>query len=233
MNLHSLGLGAGTQPLPIPNILRLWLGEKAETSVSQHHHAAPTPDSSVDNLAKNLVNSLDPLTNANLADRLNPSQQLETPEQVETIAVLETQIDDLSPQAISYACDRLFQVGALDVFTQGITMKKSRLGTLLTVITPLAKVPGCEAVLFQETSTLGIRRSIQERSILQREIQTVTTEYGTVRVKVAWWGDRTNIMNVQPEYEDCAAIARSTNLPWQQIHTTALQTWQKLADVVE
>jgi uncharacterized protein (DUF111 family) len=55
-------------------------------------------------------------------------------------------------------------------------------------------------------------------------------------VKVAWRGDVgdvTNILNVQPEYEDCAAIARSTNLPWQQIHTTALQTWQKLADVVE
>ena len=195
MNLHKVGLGAGTQQLPIPNILRLWLGEEIEGFTSKSSAVSQTSQVSI-----------------------------ETTETTETIAVLETQIDDLSPQAISYACDRLFQVGALDVFTQGITMKKSRLGTLLTVITPVAKIADCEQVLFQETSTLGIRRSMQTRSILHREIQPVTTEHGPVRVKVAWQQSG-QILNVQPEYEDCAAIARSTNLPLREIQATTLKTW--------
>ena len=218
MNLHTIGLGAGSQQLPIPNILRLWIGERqAINGEHQHqvlaklsHHPIPQSEQILDSTVANLNNSW---------------QSPQIP--LETIAVLETQIDDLSPQAISYACDRLFQVGALDVFTQGITMKKSRLGTLLTVITPVAKVSECEAVLFQETSTLGIRRSIQERSILQREIRPVQTAYGAVRVKIAWQQEG-NITNVQPEYEDCAAIARATNLPWRQIHAAALQKGQEI-----
>ncbi len=227
MYLHTIGLGAGSQQLPIPNILRLWIGERRGIINQQEHQQQILPKPSHDP-AHQLENRLDSNV-ANLEGSLPDSTTYEetasgTP--LETIAVLETQIDDLSPQAISYACDRLFQVGAVDVFTQGITMKKSRLGTLLTVITPVAKIPACEAVIFQETSTLGIRRSLQSRSILQREIQPVNTAYGTVRVKVAWQEGR-SISNVQPEYEDCAAIARASNLPWRQIHAAALQNWQE------
>lgn len=224
MHLHTIGLGAGSQKLPIPNILRLWIGERQVINGEhQHqvlaklsHHPIPQSDQRLDSL-----DSLD----STVAHLNNSWQSPQIP--LETIAVLETQIDDLSPQAISYACDRLFQIGALDVFTQGITMKKSRLGTLLTVIAPVVKIPECEAVLFQETSTLGIRRSIQERSILQREIQLVQTAYGVVRVKIAWQQEG-GVTNVQPEYEDCAAIAREKNLPWRQIHAAALQKWQEI-----
>jgi uncharacterized protein (DUF111 family) len=79
------------------------------------------------------------------------------------VAVLETQIDDLNPQAIAYLSEALLQVGALDVFSQAITMKKSRLGILLTVICALDKIATCENMIFQETTTLGIRRTIQEQ----------------------------------------------------------------------
>ena len=135
---------------------------------------------------------------------------------LETISVLETQIDDLSPQAIGYVFEALFAVGAVDVFTQPIGMKKSRPGVLLTVICHPEKLSACETVIFQETTTLGIRRFTQERAILEREIQQVQTEYGLVRVKVAWsehLGKKT-IQNVQPEYEDCAKLARENQLPW-------------------
>ncbi len=220
MNLHKVGLGAGTQQLPIPNILRLWLGEKIEGFTAKSHAVSQNSQSNQSSSESNRhpLNNL--VTNSN---HLVETLKTET---TETIAVLETQIDDLSPQAISYACDRLFQVGALDVFTQGITMKKSRLGTLLTVITPVAKIADCEQVLFQETSTLGIRRSMQTRSILHREIQPVTTAHGTVRVKVAWQQSG-QILNVQPEYEDCAAIARSTNQALREIQATTLKTWER------
>ncbi len=147
---------------------------------------------------------------------------------LETISVLETQIDDLSPQAIGYVFEALFAVGAVDVFTQPIGMKKSRPGVLLTVICHPEKLSACETVIFQETTTLGIRRFTQQRAILEREIQQVQTEYGLVRVKVAWsehLGKKT-IQNVQPEYEDCAELARINQLPWREIHQIALNNYQ-------
>lgn len=188
--IKQIGLGAGTINLPIPNILRLWLGESTS-------------------LQSNFSDSED--TSSNL----------------ETISVLETQIDDLSPQAIGYAFEALFAAGALDVFTQAIGMKKSRPGILLTVICHPENLLSCEAVIFRETTTLGIRRTTQQRAILQREIQEVETEYGKVHIKVAWKGQSPEkvIANVQPEYEDCADLARKHNIPWREIQRLALQRW--------
>jgi len=197
MTLQRVGLGAGSRELPIPNILRLWLGEAGKRAEG----------------AEGAEGGL------------------------ETISVLETQIDDLSPQAIGYVFEALFAAGAVDVFTQAIGMKKSRPGILLTVICHSEQLPSCETVLFRETSTLGIRRSTQQRSILEREIQQVETEYGVVRVKVAWMGsdreqvsDRSEnpdrlITNVQPEYEDCADLARRYNVSWREVHRLALHIW--------
>ncbi len=181
MTLQRIGIGAGTHQLPIPNLLRLWIG------------AAALPSS--------------------------PSAHLES------IIVLETQIDDLNPQAIGYTYDCLFKAGAVDVFTQAIGMKKSRPGILLTVICPLEAVDACETVIFAETSTLGIRRSQQQRHALQREIQTIETPHGPVRVKVAW--HQGNVINIQPEYEDCARLAQTLQQPWQRIHQIALQSWHQ------
>lgn len=181
MQIQAIGLGAGSRNLAIPNILRLWIGEKSFVG------------------KENLTN-----------DR-------------EAICVLETQIDDLSPQAIGYVFDALFAAGALDVFTAPIVMKKSRLGVLLTAICHPEFQDACEAVIFRETTTLGIRRSTQERTILHREIQKVQTEYGEVQIKVAKSGQ--TIANVQPEYEDCASIARVKNISWREVHRLALQSW--------
>lgn len=188
--IKQIGLGAGTINLPIPNILRLWVGESA-------------------NLQSNFSSSED--TSSNL----------------ETISVLETQIDDLNPQAIGYVFEALFAAGAVDVFTQAIAMKKSRPGILLTVICHPENLLSCEAVIFRETTTLGIRRTTQQRAILQREIQQVEIEYGKVRVKIAWKGQSPEkvIANVQPEYEDCADLARKHNIPWREIQRLALQRW--------
>jgi pyridinium-3,5-bisthiocarboxylic acid mononucleotide nickel chelatase len=190
MQLQQIGLGAGTIQLPIPNILRLWLG--TETAVVK---SSPV-----------------------------------RPEYLETIEVLTTQIDDLNPQAIGYIFELLFKAGAVDVFTQPIGMKKSRSGILLTVICPLDRSIQCEQIIFKETSTLGIRREQQTRSILPRAIESVVTKYGTVRVKVARNNliDDDSIINVQPEYEDCAAIAQAHQIPWREVHQMALMAWNHL-----
>jgi pyridinium-3,5-bisthiocarboxylic acid mononucleotide nickel chelatase len=192
MQLQQIGLGAGTIELPIPNILRLWLGTQTGSSVA---------------------------TTAAVR-----------PEYLEQIEVLSTQIDDLNPQAIGYMFDRLFEAGAVDVFTQPIGMKKSRSGILLNVICPIDRANECEQIIFTETSTLGIRRDRQTRSILPRSIQSVVTKYGTVRVKVARNNlvDDNSIVNVQPEYDDCAAIAKEHKIPWSDVHQLVLMTWHNL-----
>ena len=210
MTLQKVGNGAGSAQLPIPNILRLWIGESSqELKVGKFKVEGDAP-----NVAKATL-SLSTQTN------LQPST-------LETISVLETQIDDLSPQAIGYVFEALFNAGAVDVFTQSIGMKKSRPGVLLTVICHPQDIGACEAVLFRETTTLGVRRLTQQRVILPREIQRVQTEYGEIRVKVAWNGSpHKTITNVQPEYEDCAELARANNRSWREVHQLALQTWYR------
>ena len=180
MTIRRVGLGAGSLDLPIPNILRLWLGEATTPSAPQLR-----------------------------ADIPNTSPHLET------ISILETQIDDSNPQALGYVFEALFAAGAVDVFTAAIGMKKSRPGILLTVICPSQQLLSCEAVLFRETSTLGIRRSTQQRAVLQREIQQVETEYGVVRVKVAWLGSEQEraIANVQPEIRRLCDGSKATQSP--------------------
>jgi hypothetical protein len=189
MKIQRIGQGAGSVNLPLPNLLRLWLGVDADGCTSlQESNASPF---------------------------------------VETIAVLETQIDDLNPQAIGYVLEALLAAGALDVFTQSIGMKKSRPGILLTVICYPDKMAACEAIVFRETTTLGIRHHTQQRLALQREIQSVTIKFGTVRVKVAWTGTAAerHITNVQPEYEDCLQIAQQHDLSWREVQRLALQAW--------
>lgn len=116
----------------------------------------------------------------------------------------------MTAQAIAYTMEQLLKNGALDVYSQPIGMKKSRIGTLLTVICPCDRQAICEQILFSETSTLGIRVRLQERKILYREIHEVTTEFGKARIKIAW---RDGFCTIQPEYEDCAKLARSHNVP--------------------
>lgn len=190
--LQTIGLGAGGRDLPLPNILRLWIGT-TDAEANEKTTESPTEK-----------------------NRTEPRESTS-----ETVVELQTQIDDCSPQAIGYVYERLFAAGALDVFSQAVAMKKNRLGTLVTVLCSLDAAPACEMILFTETTTLGVRRSVQARTALSREIITVTTQYGEVAIKIARTEDG-NIVNVHPEYEDCASVARSRNIPWQQVHQTAL-----------
>ena len=146
-----------------------------------------------------------------------------TPNQsLETVTVLETQIDDCSPQIFGYLQTELLKIGVKDVFTQAVGMKKNRPGILLTVICDGKDVNQCEEIIFRETTTIGIRRYQQQRSILERNIKVINTIYGDVRVKIATQGEK--IVNIQPEYEDCAKLARQHDLPFHQIALTVQKT---------
>lgn len=143
----------------------------------------------------------------------------------ETVTVLETQVDDLLPQVVGYLYDQLFAVGALDVFTQPVGMKKSRPGLLITVICPPQCQVACEMVLFAETTTLGIRAHQQPRTVLERQFKTLETPYGEISMKLAYHPANRQLMNAHPEYEDCAALARRHQVPWQVVHQAALVAW--------
>jgi hypothetical protein len=129
--------------------------------------------------------------------------------------VLETNLDDLSPQVVGALYDRLFEAGALDVWTTAAGMKKGRPGIVLSVLAPPGRERAVESVLFAETTTLGVRRHEVDRSVLARETATVATRWGEVRVKVATLPEGTR--RGAPEFEDCLALARKAGVPVQDV----------------
>jgi pyridinium-3,5-bisthiocarboxylic acid mononucleotide nickel chelatase len=125
------------------------------------------------------------------------------------IAVLETNIDDMSPELLGYTMESLLENGALDVFHTSVYMKKNRPAVMLTVLTRMADEQKLADILIKETSTLGIRRSTSKRYCMDREIIKVDTGYGEARVKIA---TREGVRKFSPEYEDCREIAKRTGL---------------------
>lgn len=224
MVLQRVGLGAGSRNLPLPNLLRLWLGQAPEGAT-----LAPGAGISGTVISGITDNLPDPQAQSQPMSWMDSAAIPLTPKgfPTETVILLETQVDDLTPQAIGYVSDRLFQLGALDVFTQGIAMKKSRPGHLITVIAPPDKADLCSHCLFTETTTLGIRCQPQQRLYLRREHQEVTTPHGPVGIKVAYDPTTGAVINAHPEYEDCARLAQRHNLPWRTIHLQALCQWQQ------
>ncbi len=142
----------------------------------------------------------------------------------ETIVALETQLDDLNPQVLGYLFEILYKNGAAEVFTQAIGMKKSRPGILLTVLCHPTEQQRCQDIIFRETTTLGIRVLPQQRFILDRTWESVDTLYGSVRIKLAYSPEKV-LLNLQPEFEDCANLARRSGHPWQRIHQAAIASW--------
>jgi uncharacterized protein (DUF111 family) len=126
------------------------------------------------------------------------------------VAVIEANIDDMSPQHYELALERIFAAGALDAWLTPITMKKGRPAITLSAIAAPHDEAAVSAALLRETSTIGVRVRIERRHVLAREISTVETPYGAVRVKrVAGAG----IDRWQPEYDDLLRIARERDLP--------------------
>jgi len=141
------------------------------------------------------------------------------------VVVLETQVDDVPAQILAFTTQRLLDAGALDAFLVPIIMKKGRPGHLLTVLARPQDVPILEDVLFAETGTLGVRRQEGLRSKLGRRHVTVSTRFGPIRVKLGLRGQR--VVQVWPEYEDCAAAADATGASLRDVQAAALDAWMR------
>jgi pyridinium-3,5-bisthiocarboxylic acid mononucleotide nickel chelatase len=138
-----------------------------------------------------------------------------------SVSVIEANIDDSTPQILGYAMERLFESGALDVTLTPILMKKNRPGTLVSVLAHPETVEQLAAVLFAETTTLGLRTYQAERRVLERSIAEVETSYGKVRIKHSPTGA------FSPEYEDCRRIAWAKGIPLRTVIAEAELAFRK------
>jgi hypothetical protein len=173
MVLRKVGYGAGQRDLPIPNVVRVLIGESIEGKAT-----------------------------------------------IEDLVMLETNIDNLNPEVYDYLITRLLSAGALDVTVTNIIMKKNRPAVQLSVLVPPGIVQSIQRIIFDETTTLGIRHYKVERHALPRQIHVVETNYGQVRVKIAERGEGKK--SAAPEYEDCRRLAEQTGQPLITIYQAAL-----------
>ena len=141
----------------------------------------------------------------------------------EAIVVMECEIDDMNPQLFGPLMDRLHDAGALDVFYASVQMKKNRPGTLVTVLAAPATREALTNILFAETTTIGVRYQEVRRERLEREIRTISTPLGPIRVKVACRDGR--VLNAAPEFDDCARLAAQHGLPVKEVQAVATKAW--------
>ncbi|UCF34875.1 MAG: nickel pincer cofactor biosynthesis protein LarC [Phycisphaerales bacterium] len=147
----------------------------------------------------------------------------EAPTEIDRITVLETNLDDATPEQIGYCIERLFEEGALDAYTVPINMKKSRPGVVLTVLCEDRTAEALQRTIFAETPTLGIRRYQVHRAKLARRHETVETPYGSIRMKIAeGLGART----ANPEYEDCRRAAAEHGAALRDVMAVAQAAWR-------
>jgi uncharacterized protein (TIGR00299 family) protein len=141
----------------------------------------------------------------------------------ERITVLACEIDDMNPQIFGALMDRLYDAGALEVFYAPVQMKKNRPGTLVTIIAPPERREALAALVFRETTTIGIRYHEMQRERLEREVVVVATPIGPVRFKVARLAGA--VTNAAPEFEDCARVAAERGLPIKDVQALAVKAW--------
>jgi uncharacterized protein (TIGR00299 family) protein len=160
------------------------------------------------------------------AERDTVSPADETPPGTEMI--LETNVDDLNPELYSYVLERLFAAGAQDAWLTPIVMKKGRPAVMISVLVSPSRQEAVRQVLFRETGTLGVRASIVDKQTLEREWVEVTTQHGSVRVKIGRLEG--NAVTVAPEYEDCVKVAREAGVPARDVYEEATRLAREAID---
>jgi len=180
MSIIGVGVGLGSKdPENFPNVLRLWLGEVAESGTS---------------------------------DRQDTEKR-------DTVVLLETNLDDVPGMVLGYAQERLFDLGALDVWYTQVQMKKNRPGVILAALVPEELETEACRLIMRETPTLGIRTRRVERYVAERLSLPMETQFGVVSVKVKSLGGRP--VAAAPEFDDCRRIALAQGLSFQEVYQQA------------
>ena len=141
--------------------------------------------------------------------------------ETDTVTRIETNLDDVSPQVLGAVMQQLLAAGALDVWFTPVQMKKSRPGTMLSVLCDEAAMEKISDIIFSETTAFGLRTEKIQRLKLARRFETVKTRHGEVTVKLGFKGER--LLQIAPEFESCRAIAEHTGVPLREVHLAALE----------
>ena len=166
--IKKIAYGIGHRDLEIPNVLRVYLGEK------------------------------------------------ESSEKIGEQYILETNIDDMNPELYGYVEEKLFEAKALDVFKTPIYMKKGRPGIKLSVLVDEKNEKNVLDIIFEETTSLGVRKCRVEKIMLNREFSKVETEYGDITIKKSYYKGK--LVKYKPEYEECKTIAKEKNIPIDKVY---------------
>ena len=142
----------------------------------------------------------------------------------ESIAVIETVIDDSTPQVLAFVSEQLLAAGAWDVYRASVQMKKGRTGVQVTVLCRPGLVPVLRDILFRETTTIGLRWRLENKASLSREFSSVATPWGPVCIKIARWPNG-EVANAAPEYEDCRKLAVEHAVPLKQVMQESMRTY--------
>lgn len=190
---EKIGFGLGTRDNKTrPNVLRAVLGKALESSLQ----AVPR---------------------SKHAKAWNPTVTHDW--ETDRVAVLETNLDDISGEILGHFVERALAAGALDVFHTPIQMKKNRPGVLLTVLCAEADTDKFAGLILCETSAFGVRRTVAERRKLRRDFKSVKTPFGTVTVKIGMLDGR--VVQASPEYESCKKVSERVKAPLRQIYDAA------------
>ena len=212
----------GAMPVPVPAVVEMTKGFPTERTAIPHELVTPTGAALLTALASGIGDDIRLCTErtgygagARDVEQVPNLLRVEIGElvadsQTDAPILLETNIDDMSPEIYGYLIDRLFEAGARDAFLTPVIMKKGRPGIQLTVLADPNKETELTELIFLETTTLGIRRMPVQRHLLERHSDTLQTPFGPIRVKIATIGGK---QRVSPEYDDCARIAREKDLP--------------------
>jgi pyridinium-3,5-bisthiocarboxylic acid mononucleotide nickel chelatase len=201
MTIEAVGYGFGTRRMPWPNCLRIWVGTIVAARQEDHPFAASEP-----------------------APRGEPNDETSDSE-----VLLAANIDDMTPEALAYALERLFAAGALDAWFTPITMKKSRPAVQVSAICREADRLAITATLLRETTTFGVRALSITREKTNRRWETVTTQWGPVRVKIKEWEGA--VLDAVPEYEQVAALARAADVPFREVYAAAAEAGRQFVGV--
>ena len=145
---------------------------------------------------------------------------------IDTRWLLEANVDDSTPEVIAYVIDKLMSAGALDAWITPIIMKKGRPAFLVSALCDESNKTAVEDIVFAETSSIGVRWQEVRRTVADRSIVPVMTEWGSVGVKIAERNGE--IINIAPEFGDCRALAEQSGTPLKKIYQAALQAWNAL-----
>jgi uncharacterized protein (TIGR00299 family) protein len=233
----TVGCEHGTLPVPAPGTAELLKGVPLAPSPIQAELTTPTGAAILTTLVNEWIDG-PRLTierigygagTRDLAEQPNVLRiflgEVGSPREADQVWLLETNLDNVPAETIGYCYDRLLAAGALDVYSVPIFMKKNRPAITLSILVAPENIAAIEDIIFSETGTLGIRKQLLARRKLPREPHIVQTTLGPVQGKIAWLDGKLAMFN--PEFEDCARIARERQVPLSEVYETARRAYKE------